>query len=362
MPNRILFFCPIPPPVGGQALISKVIHDIIQPRYLINTNAINKYQDTCSIVLKTFWFLLFHKIDLVYFTCTRSKKGAIKDVILLTLCKIRHIKVVNHLHGNEIMDLFTDGLLSKLILWSYQQIDTTIFVTEHQKQLMPASLDKMKKVAVQNCFDPIFDDIERDLSKESQEIQLLFVSYIMKSKGIFVALDVFEQLAKEYEQVTFHLAGKPLADDLMTETNVSDLFFARVEQLEHLYPQRIVYHGVVEGTLKKELFVNSDIFLFPTFFKTESFGLVNVEAMRAGMAVVTTNHNFIGDIVTKNEGLLAEPNDVNSFYLAVKYYLDNPKIRLEVQRHNVEHAKKYYSPALFRKNIINVFSNYGYQY
>jgi glycosyltransferase involved in cell wall biosynthesis len=354
--TNILFFCPIPPPIGGQALISQIVYKLIRPSYLIDTNSKNKYLDSLLVISKCFWFLFFYKVDLVYFTCTRSKKGAVKDVVLLALCKLRGIKVINHLHGNEVMDLFTGGLMSKIILWSYKQIDTTIFVTERQKSLIPPTLKRMKRVVVPNCYDPVLKDINRDFTKEKKGVAILYISFLMKSKGIFVALDVFELIAKEYKDVIFHIAGKSLSDYLMTELETKELFNNKFQQLDNKFPNRFLYHGVVEGEHKKELFLSNDILLFPTFFKTESFGLVNVEAMRTGNAVITTDHNFLSDIVTVKEGLLVKPNDVEDGYLAVKYFLDNPDIRINIQRHNIEHAKEHYSPDRFKKDIKAIFS------
>jgi len=354
--NKLLFFCPIPPPMGGQALISDIIYKLIQPSYLINTNSKNKYLGTLIIIFKTILILSFNKIDLVYFTCTRSKIGAIKDVILLFLCKIRGTKVINHLHGNEVMELFTGDIISKIIHCSYQQIDTTIFVAERQKQLLPASLNNMKRIVVPNCYDPILNDLNREFLTDKKEVKILFISFLMKSKGIFVALDVFELIAQEYDNVTFHIAGKPLSDYLMSESEVRALFEDRLSKLDEKYPNRFVYHGVVEGNNKKDLYLNNDILLFPTFFKTESFGIVNVEAMRAGNVIITTNHNFLSDIVSKNEGLLVKPNDVEDTVRAVRYFLDNPKIMLDIQRHNIQHAKENYSPERFNQEIEKVFS------
>ena len=356
--NNILFFCPLPPPLGGQALVSKIISEIIQPRFLINTNPKNRYLGNFIVILKCFWYFIFYKIDLVYFTCTRSKKGAIKDVILLSLCKVRKIKVINHLHGNEIMDLFTGGLMSEIILWSYKQIDTTIFVTKRQKNLMPASLVKMKKIVIPNCYDPILNNVQRDFSITNKQIKILYISFLMKSKGIFIALDVFRQIAKEYDNVSFHIAGEHRSHEFMHEREVKFLFEDKLKKLHKIYPQRFNYHGVVEGDKKLNLFTNSDILVFPTFFKTESFGLVNIEAMRTGNAIVTTNHNFLPDIVSNKEGVLVEPNNVKSTYNGVKYLLDNRDVLLKIQKHNIDHAKKLYAPEQFYNNILKLFSQF----
>ncbi|MEO8253827.1 MAG: glycosyltransferase family 4 protein [Flavobacterium sp.] len=358
MKKNILFFCPIPPPIGGQALISNIAYKLIKPKFLINTNVKSKYFGTLTILLKTFCILLFRKVDLVYFTCTRSKKGALKDILLLFLCKLRGVKVINHLHGNEIMDLFTGGILSKIILWAYKQIDLTIFVTERQKELMPSILSKMKKVVIPNCYDSVLEGVDFSLKIKKDEVQILYISFLMKSKGIFVALEAFEKIAENYENVTFHIAGEPLSDYLMSASDVKTLFDDKIHALKRDYPHRIVYHGVVKGDDKKELFLESDILLFPTFFKTESFGLVNVEAMRTGNAIITTDHNFLADIVTMKEGLLVKPNDVESVYNAVEYFLENPDLLSEIQQHNIEHAKLEFSPEQFNVRMKQLFLEY----
>ena len=358
MKKNILFFCPIPPPIGGQAIISNIVYNLIKPKFLIDINSKSKYFGTLLILLKTFWILLFRKVDLVYFTCTRSKKGAIKDVLLLSLCRFRRIKVINHLHGNEIMDLFTEGTFSKIILWAYKHIDLTIFVTERQKELMPSVLSKMKKIVIPNCYDSVLDDVDFTLKTKKNEIQLLYISFLMKSKGIFVALDAFEKIAQNYKNVTLHIAGEPLSDYLMSASDVKALFDDKISKLKQSYPERIVYHGVVKGDEKKQLFLESDILLFPTFFKTESFGLVNVEAMRTGNAVITTDHNFLADIVTEREGILVKPNDVESVCNAIKHFVDNPNLLSQIQKHNIDYAQLEFAPKKFNTRIKELFSMY----
>ncbi|WP_372774378.1 glycosyltransferase family 4 protein [Mangrovibacterium sp.] len=216
----------------------------------------------------------------------------------------------------------------------------------------------MRKIVIPNCFDPILEKVNRIISDESRDIHVLFVSFIMKSKGIFVALEVFERIAKEYENVFFHIAGQPLGDYLMPESEVKELFGKHFRRLDSEYPGRFVYHGVVKDDEKIDLFTKCDIFLFPTFFKTESFGLVNIEAMRTGNAVITTNHNFLPDIVTKNEGILVEPNNIEDTYMGMKYLIENPNKMKDLQRHNMDHAKNTYSPEAFKKLIKNLFMEF----
>jgi glycosyltransferase involved in cell wall biosynthesis len=224
---------------------------------------------------------------------------------------------------------------------------------------MPSSLIQMKKVVVPNCYDPILQDIKSDFLIKKENIHILYISFLMKTKGIFLALDVFEKIANEYDHIYFNIAGQPHSDELMSKTEVKLLFDKRFKELNENFPQRFKYHGVVKGDEKIKTYINSDILLFPTFFKSESFGIVNVEAMRTGNAIVTTNHNFLPDIVSSKEGVLVEPNNFESTYKGVKYLLDNRNILLKIQKHNVEHSKKLFSPEKFNTTMLKLFSQYS---
>lgn len=355
---QILFFCPLPPPIGGQAAVSRIVYNLIKPSYLINTNIRDKYYDTFIIFIKTIYIMLSKKIDLVYFTCTRSKVGAIKDIVLLAFCKYRNIKVLNHLHGNEIGDLFTGGIISKILVNLYQSIDTTIFVMEKQKELMPSIFASKKRIAIPNSYDPEMDKIKIEKYYEGGNVNLLFISFIMMSKGIFEALSAFDQLACIYPDISFSIAGEPRADEFMALSQVELKFNSELERLKKKYPGRVKYHGVATGEKKIKLFQDSDILLFPTFFKTESFGIVNVEGMRTGNVIISTRHNNISEVVSQREGRLVSPNNVDGLCEAIKVFLDDHELMINTQKHNISHAKKYYSPSLFKSSIQSVFNEY----
>jgi glycosyltransferase involved in cell wall biosynthesis len=69
-------------------------------------------------------------------------------------------------------------------------------------------------------------------------------------------------------------------------------------------------------------FAVSDAFLFPS--RTETLGLVLLEAMAAGCPVVAANSGGIPDIVTNGiNGYLFEPNDRNGLVKATENLLQN---------------------------------------
>jgi glycosyltransferase involved in cell wall biosynthesis len=90
----------------------------------------------------------------------------------------------------------------------------------------------------------------------------------------------------------FHLtvAGEFPRDDDRAE------FEARISRPD--LAGAVEYAGFVAGETKNALLERSDCLCFPIYYHAESFGLVVVEAMAAGMTVVTTRWRAIPELLS----------------------------------------------------------------
>ena len=61
------------------------------------------------------------------------------------------------------------------------------------------------------------------------------------------------------------------------------------------YSERVVFTGALYGSSLRNIFKNASVFCFPSL--AESFGLPLVEAMKAGLPIVTANNTCIPEIV-----------------------------------------------------------------
>ena len=95
--------------------------------------------------------------------------------------------------------------------------------------------------------------------------------------------------------------------------------------------KHVTFAGFVEDDLKPLYYKASDIFCLPSTTMAESFGIVNLEAMAAGIPIVASNLGGIPDIVQDGvNGLLAEPGDFESLADAIRTLLVNRDMRLEL--------------------------------
>ena len=93
--------------------------------------------------------------------------------------------------------------------------------------------------------------------------------------------------------------------------------------------KNIKFAGFIGDTTKKALYYkSSDIFVLPSTMSTESFGIVNLEAMACGIPIVASKIGGIPDVVKDGEnGLLVPPRDSEALADTIIYLLENEDIR-----------------------------------
>jgi len=111
------------------------------------------------------------------------------------------------------------------------------------------------------------------------------------------------------------------------------------EALEtHFAGTKTNFVGYLQGLELASAFASADAFVFPS--RTETLGLVLLEAMAAGCPVVAARSGGIPDIVTDGvNGYLFEPDDPNGAITATKSLLEATAAREELRtnaRHEAE--------------------------
>ncbi len=84
--------------------------------------------------------------------------------------------------------------------------------------------------------------------------------------------------------------------------------------------------GTVPNELMPGLFRSIDLLAVPSLNSTESFGLVQVEAMMSGVPVVASNIPGVRQpVLTSGMGLLTEPGDSKGLAECIVKVLDDPR-------------------------------------
>lgn len=98
--------------------------------------------------------------------------------------------------------------------------------------------------------------------------------------------------------------------------------------------------GYLQGLELASAFASADAFVFPS--RTETLGLVLLEAMAAGCPVVAARSGGIPDIVTDGvNGYLFEPDDPNGAITATKSLLEATSVREELRQNARQEAEQW---------------------
>lgn len=173
-----------------------------------------------------------------------------------------------------------------------------------------------------------------------EAIRLLSVGRLEEQKGFDIAIQAMEPVARA-SNARLLIAGdgeqRRLLADRVTDLGLTD----RVSLLGN----RSDVH---------ELMLNADILIHPA--RWEGFGLVLLEAMRAGLPVVATKIGAIPEVVADGvTGLLVPPNDPDKLAAAAIELIRNPARRREMGMAGFERLKEHFSPEQMGRAVAAIY-------
>lgn len=356
--KRICLIGQFPPPIHG---LSKALEVIVKSDYLkdkfiieyIDIKNNKKFLNHISRIRKS-------QADLYYFTISQTIFGNIRDMFILRELLNKNKKVIIHYHGGYYKNLYkkmnpVQRFVNKSLI---SRIDCMIALSESLKNLFVDVID-VKKIKVCENFIEESSLIENDeFSKKLNEIntkeriEVLYLSNFIKSKGYLDVLEAAKSLKNE--KVIFHFAGR---------------FFNQQDEEEFRdYVQKfklgnvVKYHGVVSGNEKKQLLRQSDIFVLPTYYPKEGQPISIIEAMGNGLAVITTNHAGIPDIVSEENGVIVDPKSPVEIKEAVQYLIKHRDVLKRIAETNRSYTLRKFKEIDYIKRIEKIFNEVlGYE-
>lgn len=133
----------------------------------------------------------------------------------------------------------------------------------------------------------------------NRRIVLGHLSNLTAEKGLFRASETLAKLRDRGIDAELILAGPS-----PTPKDASDLAAVVRESQGRAIPL-----GAVQDAAKERFFQRIDVFLFPTLYRNESFGIVAAEAMARGVPVIAYRSGCLDATWVDGGGLVLEPDD-----------------------------------------------------
>ncbi len=114
--------------------------------------------------------------------------------------------------------------------------------------------------------------------------------------------------------------------------------------------------GPKYGEEKSRLFLQADIFCFPTYYPPEAFPLVLLEAMQFGKPVVSTYEGAIPEIVDEGvTGFLVPPKDFHALSEKLEILIADSELRERMGKAGRMKFFEKYTVDIFERNLLKVF-------
>ncbi|MFK5893312.1 MAG: glycosyltransferase family 4 protein [Pseudomonadota bacterium] len=264
--------------------------------------------------VKLFFRVVTHKYDCFHLNPSLNGPSLIRDGLFILVLKLLNCKnILLCFHGWELTTektIETSWWRKWLFVKIFCNVDCILVLARPFKTwLVRQGCDDRKIKLFTTMFDGKFlTNEKRGKLPENANINLLFLSRFVSEKGIYELLEAFKSVASEHDNVRLIFAGTGPEETKMQE-------WVDKEGLS----DKIEFKGYVRDDDKADVLKQSHIFTFPTYYG-EGCPVSLLEAMAAGMAIITTPVGGIPDIIE---------HDKNGILLDAKVTADNIKTAIE---------------------------------
>jgi len=352
---KIFFILHLPPPVHGAAMVGQTIFNshIIRQKYetvFINLSTSQKLDEIGKYsIRKTFIFLkiifnvlknlITNKFGLCYITLNSKGSGFYKDFLIVFLVKFFRVKTVYHFHNKGVKDYQDrtfDNILYKVVFRKSKSILLS--------PLLYYDIEKyVKRRDVYFCPNGIEPVMEwrRENTSCDERVSILFLSNMMKAKGVFDLLAALKILMKRNIDFKADFVGK--WDDIP-----EDDFGHYIH--ENGLTNVVTAHGPKFNKEKSPFLMNADIFSFPSH--NDCFPLVLLEAMSFGLPVVSTIEGGIPEIVKDGEtGFLVKPGNIEEIAGKLEILIMDRSLRKQMGKAGRERFESHFTIDRFERNF-----------
>ncbi len=175
---------------------------------------------------------------------------------------------------------------------------------------------------------------------------VLGIGRLEPEKGFHVLIDAFARLMQRGVDTSLVIAGSGSAE-LALQVRARNLglrVITEAKEFSSLPEQSVIFTGYIRGDLKKQLMAQCQCVLFPTQPSQweEPFGIVQIEAMAAGKALVASDSATTRYLQTFGlQALLVKPDDADDWAGQIQMLLSDVNLRHEFAKANLSHANQF---------------------
>jgi len=243
-----------------------------------------------------------------------------------------HIPVITTLHGTDITLVGRDKTLAPVVAFSINESDGITAVSENLRDETYRTFDIKKEIEVIPNFVDLtrfqrkaIDPFRKVIAPQNERI-IVHASNFRKIKRVMDVIKIFAEVNKRIPSKLLFVGDGPDshdAENLCRELGICDdiRFIGKQEQIE-------------------EILAVSDLFILPSEY--ESFGLAALEAMAAGVPLISSNAGGLPEInINGKTGFMSPVGDVASMSRNAIAILENDEVLKTFKQNALEQSKRF---------------------
>ncbi|MFO7844403.1 MAG: glycosyltransferase [Bacteroidales bacterium] len=225
------------------------------------------------------------------------------------------------IHGQDLQKTINkNSRCSKAIKQVFQKGNIIITVSSKLKEIAEKKMGYANKIKViNNGIDPkdVFvknGSENRNCYNRSEDIVILSVSNLFKSKGIDINIKAISKIIRKNKKIKYYIIG-----DGPEEATLRSL--SKSLGLD----QNVFFLGRLPHDEVMKYMANTDIFSLPSW--EEGFGVVYLEAISFGKPVIACQGEGIIDVIKHGEtGILVKPHDIDDLASKLNLLINEPEL------------------------------------
>jgi glycosyltransferase involved in cell wall biosynthesis len=285
-----------------------------------------------------------------YYVPAPAKKSAImRDWVVMALCRPFFPELILHWHsyglgewaskGNDWRRRITQLALGKadlsIVLNNYNKRDAGVFAPKRIEVVANGIADRFPDYETSLAFRrqdraAALKALGAAAANESriagqadtglQPVRFLFLGHLIESKGVFVAIEATALANAQLRKANAAWrANLTLAGSFASEKEKARIL-AAIDRANEAVGEEgpcVLLAGFLDSGKKKSALEKADCLVFPTFYENEAQPLVLLEAMSAGLPVITSSWRGVPEVLPELYPSPVEPNSKSTLARAL---------------------------------------------